>query len=271
MSKGLDEAVLKALNTKRSAHELVSLDIIGEELCDSIAFRIAKSSAEGIEIDNVKLRYCTIAQELYCLQPKQLPPAWSKGEKRKFLRKMAAGDDGATVAYLTRIMAQYRAYSPEWWFRRFFATKTKQRRLVGFIFIRIRRYLSAVLRCEPLPPTVDSSGKCIPRRVLSTRAMRALAEEWLRDPDGLRNFLLAILEHWRKIGHPRSTLRRKAVINQIAETAGHNTYVIQERLQKIGIFPVVDMAKTDDSQRTLIKQHLSRDLRSARAKRSRVQ
>jgi hypothetical protein len=102
-----------------------------------------------------------------------------------------------------------------------------------------------------------------PGKWLGEDLLSALAEEYVRDRDGLMQFLSECLKRWRKFDEPKS--RARFVTQQLATKYGHNRKRILEELQKRGRIPKDEDLEPGESEkwRYEIGQWLSRDQRKA--------
>jgi hypothetical protein len=102
-----------------------------------------------------------------------------------------------------------------------------------------------------------------PGKWLGEDLLSALAEEYVRDRQGLMQFLSECLKRWRKFDEPKS--RARFVTHQLAAKYGHNRKRILEELQKRGLVPKDEDLKSGESEkwRSEIGQWLSRDQRKA--------
>jgi hypothetical protein len=98
-----------------------------------------------------------------------------------------------------------------------------------------------------------------PGKWLGEDLLSALAEEYVRDRDGLMQFLSECLKRWRKFDEPKS--RARFVTQQLATKYGHNRKRILEELQKRGRIPKDEDLEPGESEkwRYEIGQWLSRD------------
>jgi len=102
-----------------------------------------------------------------------------------------------------------------------------------------------------------------PRKWLGEDLLSALAEEYVRDRQGLMQFLSECLKRWRKFDERKS--RARFVTQQLAAKYGHNRKRILEELQERGLIPKDEDLKPGESEkwRYEIGQWLSRDQRKA--------
>ncbi len=215
------------------AHRRAGLINISIQVCDKIAFESAKKNARNIEFGDVTLRYQRIAQELYASKPRQFPPPLSKEEAASFVQRVVAGEAWRTVFLEARRRSRPHCRdSAALRLRKFFTNGDKRQRILECITARIRRHLLLIVRGQRLPGEADGDG-CVPRRILSPSALNMLAEEWLRDPDALRDFLCAIFKHWHKVFAPASSIQRSIIVHQNAPEIGHDWPRMLKELQKI--------------------------------------
>jgi hypothetical protein len=102
-----------------------------------------------------------------------------------------------------------------------------------------------------------------PREWLGEDLLSALAEEYVRDRQGLMQFLSECLKRWRQL-HKRKS-RASLVTQQLAAKYGHNRKRILEELQERGLIPKDENLEPGESEkyRYEIGQWLSRDQRKA--------
>jgi len=98
---------------------------------------------------------------------------------------------------------------------------------------------------------------------VSKELLTALAEEYVRDRVALMQFLSAVFERWQKIEQPNSIWR----LQLIAQQHLGKPKVVAEYAQNVGAVSKCTTAGQIESLRARIKQHHSRDRKSALEKR----
>jgi len=105
------------------------------------------------------------------------------------------------------------------------------------------------------------SAPCLRGHILNPRLTWVLCCELLRNSNALRQFLLALLERWRKIDQLDSVWRRRMVIDQMSTKFGHDKVKHLEHLQEIGVIPKTLGSREQQAWLNVIGQDLARDLR----------
>jgi hypothetical protein len=216
------------MTDRRIGNQAAYERLVSEELCDKLAGGFARKSAERTKTDDdigsIRFRYSTIVKELVSMRETQ------SGGQRYSLSNVLRRDyetDEALKQFLPKLS--------KW----------------------IADYVSYCIRGEQGPTRTLYGHRA------STELMKALAQEYVRDRDGLMRFLSAVFRQWRKILELRSLWRVRLVTQQIASRFGHDRKRILDRLQKIGAVPSNLTADQTNSWLSKIGQILSRDQRTA--------
>jgi hypothetical protein len=101
---------------------------------------------------------------------------------------------------------------------------------------------------------------------VSRELLTALAEEYVRDREGLTRFLEAVLTHWRKIFEPHSLWLQRLLTHQLAGTPKE----IANALEEIGAGPACTTPGQVESSHARVKQYCSRDRKKALEKRQKA-
>jgi len=225
----LSKAKAQRIKARRIGAAAAHEELVTEELCWDLAFSFACESSKrtGDQIGNVRDRYEAIALEFCCLGPIQ-PNEERQSLHRSLLSKYETLD--ALKEWLSKL--------GRW----------------------IEEYAFACIRGEQGKHTWSLNGLRFGNELLT-----ALAEECVRDREGLMRFLSACFKRWRKIGAPMSLHRVRVVTQQLAERYGHDRKRVLDELQKRGVIPDDTKLKDGESAklRHKVGQILSRDQRAA--------
>jgi len=101
---------------------------------------------------------------------------------------------------------------------------------------------------------------------VSKELLTALAEEYVRDREGLMRFLSAVFERWQKIDQPDSPWR----LQLIAQQHLGKPKIVAEYAQNVGAVSRCTTAGQIESLRARIKQYHSRERRKALEKRQKA-
>jgi len=225
----LSKAKVQRIKVRRIGAVAAHEKLVTEEVCWDLAFSFARESSKrtGDEIGNLRDRYEAIALEFCCLGSTQ-----PNGERQSLRRSLLS-------KYET--LYALKKWLPE-------------------LGKRIGEYAFACIRGE--------QGKhtwCLNGHRFGNELLTALAEEYVRDREGLMRFLSACFKRWRKIGAPTSLHRVRVVTQQLAERYGHDRKRVLDELQKRGVIPDDTKLKDGESAklRHKVGQMLSRDQRAA--------
>jgi hypothetical protein len=216
------------MTDRRIGNQAAYERLVSEELCYKLAGGFARKSAERTKTDDdigsIRFSYSIIVKELVSMRETQ------PGGQRYSLSNVLQRDyetDEALKQFLPKLS--------KW----------------------IADYVSYCIRGEQGPTRTLCGHRA------SAELMKALAQEYVRDRDGLMRFLSAMFRQWRKILEPRSLWRVRLVTQQIASRFGYDRKRILNHLQKIGAVPSNLTADQINSWFSKIGQILSRDQRTA--------
>ena len=246
-----DAERLKAMGLKATPNGIVPIDereagreaayeeLVEKELCFDLAGKCARESANrtGDAIADVRDRYEAIVIELLAARYTQT--------------------DGNSYALATALRGKYESDSA---LEEFLPNFSKW----------IAKYVSDCINEHTFAFTplyrqiVPAHTWTLRDHSVSKELLTALAEEYVRDREGLLRFLYAVFRRWRKIGHPHSAWRVKLVTEQHANNVAHHR--IAQRLEKIDAVPKGSAVPGTSAYRKLrsrIKKIRSRDQNAA--------
>jgi hypothetical protein len=225
----LSKAHVKRITQHNQGRQAAYEQLVSDELCRKLTRRFARESAKatGDDTGSIRVHYDEIVLELRCLRETQ-----SRGERHSL-------SDVLRVDYETdEALKQFLPKLGKW----------------------IAAYVSDCIHGG------HSEGWTLHGHAGGGDLMNALAQEYVRDRDGLMRFLSAVFEHWRNLFAPYSPWRVRLVTQQVAPLFGHDRKSILDYLQKIGAVP---KSLTPDQLRSCLSrigQYLSRDQRTAAGK-----
>jgi hypothetical protein len=101
---------------------------------------------------------------------------------------------------------------------------------------------------------------------VSEDMMTALAVEYVRDREGLMQFLTGVFRHWRKILKNESLWNQRRLVQEAASILGRDRKRLAEYLEKTGAVPETRTEEEFDKLQSKIGQFLSRDQKRALTK-----
>ena len=231
----LEDAGLLVLDGGKfiSEHEAVWDDLEDVEFCQDLVSKFARKSAKTTRNGNGEIvGYETIVTE--------------------FLAARYLHTDGKPYSLATVLRGKYESdtalkeFLPEFanWIRNYVLDCIHEHR-----FAFTPRYSQIV------PTHTWSLCRHSVRRELLT----ALAEEYVRDREGLLRFVCAVFKRWRKINAPDSLSRVRLITQQ--HLGGPK--VVAQYLQNIGAVSKCTTAKHSESLRGRIKKYRGRDRKKA--------
>jgi hypothetical protein len=244
---------------QQKMHEKRFAENTNLELGWDLAGKFARKSAVRTtdEIGTVRISYATIAAELRFLKPRSR--LLSRAKKNKLLNDVvrAGAEDtrDAMVRYFTATRPKRCEPSLSERLRSHYQTDKGAKSLLRDVVCSLRTHLRCLNRRK-------ASVVCVRGETLSGDFVRLLADEWLRDPETLLAFLLAVLRRWRKIDQAQSVWRRRMVIDQTSSRYGSDRTEYLNHLQHIGAIQTnFGRGKDQHAYLNRIGQDLSRDLR----------
>jgi hypothetical protein len=225
----LSKAKVQHIKARRIGAEAALEALMSEELCRDLAVTFARKSSTrtGEKIRSVRDCYEAIALEF-----RRLDATQANGERQSLSSALLGKYE--TLDALNECLPKL----GKW----------------------IREYAFACIRGEQRKCTWSLSSHRVRDELLI-----ALAEEYVRDREGLMRFLSACFKRWRKIDAPSSLHRFRVVIQQLAARFGHGRKRLLDESQKRGVIPGDKALKAGESSklRYNIGQILRRDQRTA--------
>jgi hypothetical protein len=225
-----DKAKITQKTRRKVGNQAAYERLVEDELCMELTAKFAHESAKKTgcdDIGSIRDHYDTIVQEFVCARKT------ASGEKRPSL-STALRSKYETDKALTGFLQKLSTWASE------------------YVLLRIRG--------EPDRNwTLEGHGA-------SADFMNALAEEYVRDRNGLMEFLSAIFKHWRKIFEQRSLWQVRLLTQQLAVKYRYDRKRILDRLQQIGEVRNNLTANQTYAWLSRIGQYLSRDQRTAAGK-----
>jgi hypothetical protein len=237
----LEDAGLLALDGGKfiSEREANLDDLKDVEFCQDLVSKFIRKSATktGDAIADVRDRYDTIVIELLAVRYTQTD---GKGYSLATVLRDKYESDTALKEFLPKFAKWIREYVSDCIHEHTFAFTPLYRQIV------------------------PAHTWTLCRHRVSRDLLTALAEEYVRDREGLLRFLCAVFKRWRKIDQPHSAWRVKLVTEQHANDVPHHR--IAQRLEKIDAVPKGTAVPGTSAYRKLrskIKKIRSRDRKAA--------
>jgi hypothetical protein len=214
-------------------------DLSDEELCQDFIGKKARESARktGEAIGDVRDRYDAIVMEL-------LAARYTQTDGKRYSLSTVLRGKYESDAALKRFLPKFGKWIGE------YVSDCIREHCFGF---------TPLYRQIVPTHTWSLCGHSVNRELLT-----ALAEEHVRDREGLMQFLLAVFRRWRKIDEPRSLWRVQLVVQQFASGVPHHRII--QHLAKIGAVSkdsAVPGTKEYASLRERIKKYRNRDQKAA--------
>jgi len=226
------------LTTRRLGRQAASDDLVSQEHCWDLAAKFAHESGD------VPDRYEEITSEL-------LAERYTQTDGKRYSLSTVLRDQYESDTVLEEFLRTFGKWIGE------YVSDCIHEHSFGFTPL----YRQIVPR-----HTWKLCGHKVTRELLT-----ALAEEYVRDREGLLQFLNAIFKRWQKDHRPDSLLRMKVVIEQHADDVEHRR--IAQRLDRIGAVAkgsAVPGTSANRKLRSNIKKIRSRDRKSAAEKKTKA-
>jgi hypothetical protein len=220
-------------------------ELCDEELCRQLTGQFARESARktGDAIGDIRDRYDAIVMEFTAAR-------YAQTDGKRYSLGTVLRDKYKTDTALKEFLPKFGKWIGE------YVSDCIRQHILGF---------TPLYRQIVPTHTWTLSRHCVSRDLLT-----ALAEEYVRDREGLLRFICAVFKRWRKIDQPHSAWRVKLVTEQHANDVSHHK--IAQRLEKIDAVPkgtVVPGTSAYRKLRSTIKQIRSRDRKAAWQRRGR--
>jgi hypothetical protein len=229
----LGKAKVKRITARGIGRQAAYKQLLSDELCRDLGFSFARESAKGTgdSVGDVRDRYDAIVLGFAAvgnlLTGGVAQPAVLRYSLSSVLRSDYETDE---------VLSGFVANLDNW----------------------VRDYVWACIRGEQ-----RNYSWTLKRHVVSRELLSALAEEYVRDREGLMRFLSACFKRWRKVHQPDSLWRVRFVTQQVAARYGYDRKRVLDHLQKIGVIPSNLTPANTRSLLSKIGQYLSRDQRTA--------